>query len=90
MLVSHEVVSGSVQLEGLHAGCPDDGAAFLSGEFQQVGATLADMDVALRASRQLVHHAARLKDRGLDNAHAVSAAKLHATEAACRVVDRCR
>lgn len=52
------------------------------GDFQQVGATLAQMDVALRASRLLVHHAARLRDRGLDNAQAVSAAKLHATEAA--------
>ncbi len=52
------------------------------GDFQQVGATLAEMDVALRASRLMVHHAARLKDRGLDNAQAVSAAKLHATEAA--------
>jgi alkylation response protein AidB-like acyl-CoA dehydrogenase len=54
------------------------------GDFQQVAATLADMDVELRASRLLVHQAARLKDRGLDNAHAVSAAKLYATEAALR------
>lgn len=54
------------------------------GDFQQVGATLAEMDVALRASRLLVHHAARLCDRGLEHARAVSAAKLHATEAALR------
>ena len=52
------------------------------GDFQQVGATLAEMDVSLRAARLLVHHAARLKDRGLENGQAVSAAKLHATEAA--------
>ena len=54
------------------------------GDFQQVGATLADMDVDLSAARLLVFQAARLKDRGLDNAHAVSAAKLFATEAALR------
>ena len=54
------------------------------GDFQQVGAVLADMDVELRAARLLVHQAARLKDRGLDNAHVVSAAKLFATEAALR------
>jgi len=76
---------------GVHQACLDASIAFARsrrqfgkriGDFQQVGATLAEMDVALRASRLLVYQAARLKDRGLDNAHAVSAAKLHATEAA--------
>lgn len=52
------------------------------GDFQQIGAVLADMYVSLQQSRLLVYHAARLGDRGLDNAAAVSAAKLSATEAA--------
>ncbi len=78
---------------GVHQACLDASVAFARsrrqfgkriGDFQQIGATLAEMDVALRASRLLVYHAARLKDRGLDNAHAVSAAKLHATEAALK------
>lgn len=54
------------------------------GDFQQVGGTLAEMFVALEASRLLTHHAARLLDRGLDATAAVSAAKLHATESALR------
>lgn len=52
------------------------------GDFQQVGAAVADMYVALTQSRLLVYHAARLADRGDDPAAAVSAAKLAATEAA--------
>ncbi|MDA1195138.1 MAG: acyl-CoA dehydrogenase family protein [Planctomycetota bacterium] len=82
------VAAGAV---GVHRACLEASIQFARtrrqfgqriGDFQQVGATLASMDVALRASRLLVHQAARLKDRGLDNGHAVSAAKLHATEAA--------
>ncbi len=84
------VASGAV---GVHRACLEQSIRFARsrrqfgrriGDFQQVGATLADMDVELRAARLLVHQAARLKDRGLDNAHAVSAAKLYATEAALR------
>ena len=52
------------------------------GDFQQVGAALAEMHVSLEASRQLVHHAASLRGRGEDDAAAVSAAKLFATERA--------
>ncbi|MDJ0520492.1 MAG: acyl-CoA dehydrogenase family protein [Planctomycetota bacterium] len=82
------VAAGAV---GVHRACLDASIAFARerrqfgkriGDFQQVGATLADMDAKLRSSRLLVHHAARLKDRGLDNAHAVSVAKLVATESA--------
>ena len=82
------VAAGAV---GIHRACLDASIAFARerrqfgkriGDFQQVGATLADMDTKLRAARLLVHQAARLKDRGLDNAHAVSAAKLYSTEAA--------
>ncbi len=78
---------------GIHRACLQASIAFARsrrqfgkriGDFQQVGATLADMDTELRAARLLVHHAARLQDRGLDNAHAVSAAKLYATEAALK------
>jgi alkylation response protein AidB-like acyl-CoA dehydrogenase len=54
------------------------------GDFQQVGASLAEMKVALEASRLLVHHAARRMDRGLAATAETSAAKLHATEAALR------
>ncbi len=82
------VAAGAV---GVHRACLEASIDFARsrrqfgkriGDFQQVSATLADMDTSLRASRLLVHQAARLKDRGLDNAHAVSAAKLVATEAA--------
>ena len=82
------VAAGAV---GIHRACLDQSVSFARsrrqfgkriGDFQQVGAQLAEMDVALRASRLMVHHAARLKDRGLPNDQAVSAAKLHATEAA--------
>ncbi len=52
------------------------------GDFQQIGAALADMATRLETSRLLVHQAARLRDRGLDDADAVAMAKLHATEAA--------
>ncbi|HVG95152.1 MAG TPA: acyl-CoA dehydrogenase family protein [Planctomycetota bacterium] len=54
------------------------------GDFQQVGAALADMKVALEASRLLVHHAARRMDRGSRATAETSAAKLFATEAALR------
>jgi len=84
------VAAGAV---GAHRACLEASIAFARerrqfgkriGDFQQVAATLTDMDVELRAARLLVHQAARLKDRGLDHAEAVSAAKLYATEAALR------
>jgi len=88
------VAAGAV---GIHRACLEASVAFARarrqfgkriGDFQQVGATLAEMDMTLRASRLMVHHAARLKDRGLPNDHAVSAAKLHATEAALEAATR--
>jgi alkylation response protein AidB-like acyl-CoA dehydrogenase len=54
------------------------------GDFQQVGAAIADMDVDLRAARLLTLHAARLRDRAMPTSDAVSVAKLFATEAALR------
>ena len=84
------VAAGAV---GIHRACLDASVEFARtrrqfgsrvGDFQQVGATLADMAVELKAARLLTHHAARLRDRGLPSSEAVSAAKLYATEAALR------
>lgn len=58
------------------------------GDFQQVGAQLADMSVDLEAARLLVHQAARLRDRGLPAEIAVSRAKLFATERALEATQR--
>ena len=50
---------------------------------------LAEMHVDLQAARLLVRHAAWLKDRGAERISAEgAAAKLFATEAAQRIVDR--
>ena len=49
---------------------------------------LADCDVELRAARGLILHAAGLLAAGKDPRHETSVAKLYATEAAYRVVDR--
>jgi alkylation response protein AidB-like acyl-CoA dehydrogenase len=58
------------------------------GDFQQVGADLADMAADLEAARLLVHHAARLRDRGVPASDAVAKAKLFATEAALSAATR--
>jgi alkylation response protein AidB-like acyl-CoA dehydrogenase len=58
------------------------------GDFQMVGADLADMAADLEAARLLVHHAARLKDRELPCGEAVAKAKLFATEAALRAATK--
>jgi len=58
-------------------------------EFQAIQMALADMHVDLEASRLLVRRAAWLKDTGAERIAAEGAsAKLFATEAAQRVVDR--
>jgi len=49
---------------------------------------LAEMDVRLRAAELLVNEAAEAVDAGNDATHAVSRAKLHATETAGFVCDR--
>lgn len=58
------------------------------GDFQLVGGDLADLATTLEAARLLVHHAARLRDRGLPCADAVAKAKLFATEAALEAATR--
>jgi alkylation response protein AidB-like acyl-CoA dehydrogenase len=57
------------------------------GRFQLVQEMIAEMTVDLEASRQLVYHAAAMKDAGLDNRQAVSIAKLFTAEAAMRVTE---
>ena len=82
------VAAGAV---GIQAACLDACVAFARsrrqfgqriGDFQQVGARLAEMKVALETSRLLVHHAARTIDRGRPATAETSAAKLYATEQA--------
>ena len=82
------VAAGAV---GIQAACLDACVAFARsrrqfgqriGDFQQVGARLAEMKVALETSRLLVHHAARTIDRGRPATAETSAAKLYATERA--------
>jgi len=60
----------------------------LLGEHQLVQAHLADMAVDLDAARLLVLRAAHLRDSGARATTEVSIAKLGATEAAQRVIDR--
>lgn len=50
---------------------------------------LADSEIELRAARQLVWDAAVKGDAGVDYKTEASVAKVYATEAASRVVDRC-
>jgi acyl-CoA dehydrogenase len=58
-------------------------------DFQSVQMALADMHVELECARALVRRAAWLKDRGAERIGAEgAAAKLFATEAAQRIVDR--
>jgi alkylation response protein AidB-like acyl-CoA dehydrogenase len=88
------VAAGAV---GIQAACLDACVSFARsrrqfgsrvGDFQQVGAALADLRAALEASRLLVHHAARRVDRGHDASADVSVAKLFATEAALAAATR--
>jgi acyl-CoA dehydrogenase len=57
-------------------------------DFQLVQAALADMKTELDASRLLVYRAAWWKDRGERASEAVAMAKMYATEAAQRIIDR--
>lgn len=55
--------------------------------FQMVQERLADLLVALHASRALVHRCARRRAEGTETHADVAMAKLHATEAAARAAD---
>jgi alkylation response protein AidB-like acyl-CoA dehydrogenase len=57
-------------------------------DFQQVGATLADMAADVEAARLLVYRAAWAKDKGLPVTRETSIAKLFATEAAVRAASQ--
>jgi acyl-CoA dehydrogenase len=60
------------------------------GEFQQIQAYLADSVAELDAARLLVYRAALLKDEGAASITEEAAiAKMYATEAAQRIIDRC-
>jgi acyl-CoA dehydrogenase len=60
------------------------------GEFQQIQAYLADSVAELDAARLLVFRAALLKDEGAESITEEAAiAKMYATEAAQRIIDRC-
>jgi acyl-CoA dehydrogenase len=59
-------------------------------ELPAVQALLADSAVELDAARLLVHRAAAAKDQGRDRVtYEAAVAKLFATEAAQRIIDRC-
>ncbi len=58
------------------------------GDFQLVREHLAYMHQQIETSRLLVWKAAWMSDQGLDNAQAVSTAKLHAAEAVMDVTER--
>jgi acyl-CoA dehydrogenase len=60
------------------------------GEFQQIQAYLADSVAELDAARLLVYRAALLKDEGAASITEEAAiAKMYATEAAQKIIDRC-
>ncbi len=58
------------------------------GSFQAVRFGIADMAVQIEAARLLCHRAAVAADRGLPHGREASMAKLYATEACTRVVER--
>jgi alkylation response protein AidB-like acyl-CoA dehydrogenase len=58
------------------------------GSFQAVRFGIADMAVQIEAARLLCHRAAAAADRGLPHGREASMAKLYATEACTRIVER--
>jgi acyl-CoA dehydrogenase len=57
-------------------------------ETQSSRFTIADMATELHAARQMLYHAARLRDQGNNVAHEASMVKLFCTETASRIADR--
>lgn len=58
------------------------------GEFQLIQAMLADMATEIYAARQMLYHAAHLRDQGRRISREAAMVKLFCTEMACRVADR--
>lgn len=57
------------------------------GHFQSIQNMLADMATEIYAARQMLYHAACMKDQGKEIIKEASMAKLFCTEMACRVAD---
>ena len=79
---------------GIAQGCLDEAIKYAKerkqfgqpiADFQAIRFMLADMATETEAARQLVYHAAELKDAGLDASTACSMAKYYAAEAANHV-----
>jgi alkylation response protein AidB-like acyl-CoA dehydrogenase len=84
----------AAQAVGIAQGCLDESIKYAKerkqfgkpiGKFQGISFMLADMAAEVEASRQLVYHAAVLKDNNMDATTACSIAKYYAAEAANRV-----
>jgi acyl-CoA dehydrogenase len=58
------------------------------GEFQLIQGMLADMATELYAGRQMLYHAACLRDQGKSISREAAMVKLFCTEMACRVADK--
>ncbi len=56
-------------------------------KFQGISFKLADMEVKIQASRQLIYHAAWMKDQGLDVIKDAAIAKLFSSEAAMEITN---
>lgn len=89
------VAAGAV---GIHAAVLDAATDFARdrkqfnrpiGSFQMIQKTLTDMYVSLEASRCLTLKAAWCRDAGQPSTRLISAAKLHATEAAATAAHQC-
>ena len=57
------------------------------GEFQMIQAMLADMATEIYAARQMLYHAAHLRDQGKRISREAAMCKLFCTEMGCRVAD---
>ena len=83
----------AAQAVGIAQSCLDESVAYAKerkqfgqpiGNFQGISFMIAEMATEIEAARQLVYHAAELKDAGKDATMACSMAKFYAAEAANR------
>jgi acyl-CoA dehydrogenase len=58
------------------------------GQFQMIQTMLADMATEIYAARQMLYHAAWLRDQGRNTTREASMVKLFASEMGCRIADR--